>query len=260
MTQALRPGLTQEAHSFSIDTASQALVSATGTITCAADSAASDGDTVTIPDGLRAAVVYEYDKTGNGVTAGRVSWAVGTTAASNATALAALIATNQPALSVSDNLDGVLTLTHKIPGSFGNGTITESGAIATTVTGMTGGTGPTIAATTTYKFPKLPRDFHLSTVELNLVAGFVADASAYWTIAIKNGSTTVASWSTQTTGGSPGGQGTITANTPVTLTNNATDANLVFAAGDTPTLVVTKTGSPSPLPVARLDVHGKFVS
>ena len=256
----LRPGLTQEAHSFSLDTLAQALAPAGGTITCDTNAAGADGDIVTVSDGINPAVVYEYDKASDGVTGGRVSWAVGTTAASNATALAALIVANQPAIAVSDNLAGVLTLTHKFPGRGGNVTITKSGNVVSAVTGMTGGCSGPIEATTTLRFAKIPRDFRLSTVELSVPVGFTADASAYWTIAIKNGSTVVASWSTQTTGGSPGGQGALTANTPVTMTNNATDANLVFAAGDTPTLVVTKTGSPSSLPLARVSAHGKFVS
>jgi hypothetical protein len=252
---ALRPSVTQDAFSFSIETLAQALAPASGTITCAADAAAADGDIVTIGDGMNPAVVYEYDKSGNGVTAGRVAWAVGTTAASNATALAALIAANQPGISVSDNLAGVLTLTHKWPGVGGNVTITRSGNVTSAVTGMSGGSSGALAATATQKGTKLPRVFRVDSVQMNIPAGFAQDASNYWTIALKNGSTTVASWSTQTSG-----NGTVTAATPVTLTNSATDADLVFAAADIPSLVATKTGSPSSLPLVRLDVHGKFVS
>lgn len=117
-----------------------------------------------------------------------------------------------------------------------------------------------IAATATQRMPNIARDFKIDSVQFSLPAGFVANATAYWTVALKNGSTTVASWSTQTTGGSPGGQGTITANTPVAMTLNATDANLVFAAGATPTLVITKTGAAGNLTAGTLHVHGKFVS
>jgi hypothetical protein len=251
----LRPGFTQEAHSFAIESLAQALAPATGTITCATNAASADGDTVTIGDGINTAVTYEYDKTGNGVTSGNVAIAVGTTAASNATALAALIVANQPAFTVVDNLAGVLTLTHKWPGVGGNITITKTGAFAATVTGMAGGSSGAVAATATQKAPKLPRAFHVSSVQLHVPAGFAADASNYWTIALKNGSTVVASWSTLSTA-----EGALTAATPVAMTNNTTDASLVFAAGDTPSLVMTKTGSPAALPLTRIDVHGEFVS
>ncbi len=256
----LRPGFTQEAHSFAIESLSQALAAATGTIVCAANAAAADGDIVTVGDGMNPAVTYEYDKSSNGVTATRVAWAVGTTAASNATALAALIAANQPGLTVVDDLAGNLALTHKWPGVGGNVTITRTGGVITSVTGMAGGSSGAVAATATQKVPKLPRDYRVASVQLYVPAGFVASATDYWTVALKNGSTVVASWSTQTTGGSPGGQGTITAATPVVMTNNATDASLVFAAGDVPSLVMTKTGTPSSLPLTRIDVHGEFVS
>lgn len=112
---------------------------ASGTILCDTDANGGDGDTLTISDGINAPVVYEYDKSSNGVTAGRVQQAAGTTAASNATALKALIEANQPALTVTDDLAGTLTLTHKFPGVFANVTITETGTVYQTVTGMAGG-------------------------------------------------------------------------------------------------------------------------
>jgi hypothetical protein len=252
---ALRPGLTQESHSLTIESLAQALAPATGTITCATNTASADGDIVTISDGMNPAVTYEYDKSANGVTSGRVAIAAGTTAASNATALAALIATNQPAFTIVDDLAGTLTLTHKWPGVGGNITITKTGAFAAAVTGMAGGSSGAVAATAVQKAPKLPRTFRVSNVQLLVPAGFAADASNYWTIALKNGATVVASWSTLGTA-----EGALTAATPVAMTNSATDANLVFASGDTPSLVMTKTGSPAALPLTRIDVHGEFVS
>ncbi len=239
-----------------LETAIQAMAPSAGTIVCAANSAAADGDIVTIGDGINPAVTYEYDKGSDGVTAGRVSWAVGTTAASNATALAALIATNQPTLTVVDGLAGTLTLTHKWPGVGGNVTITKTGAVVTTVTGMTGGSGPTLIATAAQKFhTHATRTFRVESVEYILPAGFVADSSNYWTVALKNGSTVVASWSTLTSA-----QGTITAGTPVQLVLSTTDANLVFAAGDIVSAVLTKTASALPLPPGRITVHGHYVS
>lgn len=238
------------------ETGNQALASATGTILCAANTAAADGDIVTIGDGMNPSVSYEYDKSSNGVTAGRVSWAVGTTAASNATALAALIATNQPGFTIVDDLAGTLTLTHKWPGAGGNVTITKTGAVVTTVTGMSGGSSAAVTATATQKFhTNATRIFRVDSVEYLNPTGFVQDTTNFWTVSLKNGSTTVASWSTQTSA-----QGTIAPATPVQLVLSATDANLVFAAGDIFSAVMTKTASPAPLPPGRLTVHGHYVS
>ena len=119
---------------------------ASGTITCDTDANAADADIVTISDGINAAVVYEYDKSSNGVTAGRITVAAGTTAASNATALAALIALHQPDLTVADDLAGVLTLTQKFAGTFANITITHTaGGFVASATGLTGGVNPAAA-------------------------------------------------------------------------------------------------------------------
>lgn len=254
---ALRPQTVyQEQFVLAHDTALQAIAPAVGTITTAANAAAADGDTITIADGINAPVVYEYDKTANGVTGGRVNWPVGTTAASLATALAELIVANQPTLSVSDNLAGVLTVTHKWPGAGGNVTITKSGNAVTTVTGFSGGSTGESAATATQKFYTNPtRTGRVESVEFHLPAGFAANADNWWTIALKNGSTTIASWSTRSTA-----QGAITAGVPVSLVLSATDANAVFAPGDVLSVVLTKTGTPNPLPPGHLTAHGHYVS
>lgn len=89
---------------------------------------------------------------------------------------------------------------------------------------------------------------------VNVGTTMTANATDFWTFALKDGSTTIASWSTQTTGG--GGQGTLTANTPADMTLNATQANLSAAGGDTLTLVATKTGSPSALPTFNINPDG----
>jgi hypothetical protein len=102
---------------------------ASGTIVCAANAAAADGDIVTVGDGLTT-VTFEYDKTGNGVVAGRTAWAVGTTAASNATALRLLILAAFPTFTVTDSLAGTLTV--KNPN--GNVTIVRVGGVTTSVT------------------------------------------------------------------------------------------------------------------------------
>lgn len=123
---------------------------------------------------------------------------------------------------------------------------------------VAGGTAGDIAATATQRMPNVPRDFKVDSVQYSLPSGFAANASAYWTIQLKNGSTVIASWSTQSTGS--GGNGAITANTPVALVNNTTDANLFVAAGSSLTWVFTKTGAPANLPAGCMDIFGKFVS
>ena len=123
-------------------------------------------------------------------------------------------------------------------------------AFATDATGS-------FTATATQRMPNIPRDFKVDSVQYSLPAGVAANASNFWTVTLKNGATTVASWTTQT---GVAGQGTITANTPIALVLSTTDANLVFGAGSSPTLVFTKTGTPANLTPGTLDVHGKFVN
>jgi hypothetical protein len=230
---------------------------ATGTILCAANTAAADGDTVTIGDGINPVVTYEYDKSANGVTSGNVSWAAGTTAASNATALRLLILANQPDLSVVDDLAGTLTLTHKISGAFANVTITHSGAVTTTVTGMSGGTDPSVgtSATSTLALETLDAATRIDSVEILNPTGFAAHASNYWTLTLQKGSTVIATWSTLT-----GQEGTITANTKAAMRMSSTDANTVGAAGDLLKLVLTKTGTPAAFPAGRVVAHGRIVA
>lgn len=128
---------------------------ATATITCVANASMADGDYITIGDGVVAAKLYEYDKAADGVTAGRVNWAVAGGAGAAADVAATLktaIEANQPLITVVDAGSGVLTLTHKLPGTPFNSTITENVANAGfTVSGFTGGdTGGYQAVKNTY--------------------------------------------------------------------------------------------------------------
>lgn len=79
-------------------------------ITCATNANMTDGDYITITiDGT--AVLYEYDKSANGVTAGRTSWAAGAgTAAQTAATLKTAIEATQTALRCVDHGDGTLTV------------------------------------------------------------------------------------------------------------------------------------------------------
>lgn len=124
-------------------------VAATGLLTLETNANMTDGDYITIDDGFNTAVLYEYDKSGNGVTAGRVQVTVGgaTTAAEVAARFALAIAANQPLLTVVDNADGTLSLTHTVVGTVGNETITENATHAgVLVAGMSGGVNPVGAA------------------------------------------------------------------------------------------------------------------
>ncbi len=115
-----------------------------------------------------------------------------------------------------------------------------------------------IAATTTVWAWKVAaqRTFKLERCVLNVGTTITADASNFWTFALKDGSTTLASWTTQTA--QTPAQGTLTANTPVEMILNSTDANLAAAGGDTLTLVATKTGTPSALPTFNVHPEGQM--
>ncbi len=116
---------------------------ATGLITCVTNANMADSDYITIGDGIGRAVLYEYDKSADGVTSGRVTWAAGSSSAADVAAtLKTAINANQPSLVVTDNTDGTLTITHGWFGSQGNVTITENVANAGfLVAGLSGG-GP----------------------------------------------------------------------------------------------------------------------
>lgn len=83
-------------------------------ITCATNANMIDGDKLIIAVAGVDAVTYEYDKSANGVASGNISWAAGAgTAAQTAATLATAITGAQPTLTVTDNLDGTLTVTVK---------------------------------------------------------------------------------------------------------------------------------------------------
>ncbi len=117
---------------------------ASGTITCTTKANYVDTDYMTIGDGMSVAKLYEFDTAGDGVTGGRVQVNISTdtTAAQVAARLRTAILANQPALGVTDNGDGTLTITHNWAGSSGNVAMTENVTNAGhTVVGLTGGQG-----------------------------------------------------------------------------------------------------------------------
>jgi hypothetical protein len=95
-----------------------------------------------------------------------------------------------------------------------------------------------LTATTTDKFFRVPRKARLERVTYFNKTGLAADASNYFAVQVKNGSTVCASWSTQT-----GAQGALTADTPSTVPLSATAANLIFAAGDVVSFAAVEAGT-----------------
>lgn len=233
-------------------------VVATGLITCVTNANMADTDFVTISTGVGKPTVYEYDKSANGVTAGRVSWTAGaSTAADVAATLRTAILANQSELSVTDNTDGTLTLAHRWPGAGGNNTITETVANAGfLVAGLSGGVNPagSVLADTTLKLEKIVgRSVRIDRVQLNLTTTLTANASNYCTFKLlKGASTVIASWSTNTT---PTGNGTITANTPVAMIMTATGANQFLGDTDELSLFLDVTGTPT-VPPGSITVVG----
>ncbi len=97
--------------------------------------------------------------------------------------------------------------------------------------------------------------FRIDRVMYNNPTGLAADASNYFTIAIKGVTSGIvyASWSTQTSA-----QGALSADIPVTLILNATDANLVLATGEFIQATYTKTGTQT-LPAGCLTIEGRLL-
>lgn len=82
--------------------------------------------------------------------------------------------------------------------------------------------------------------------------GLAAHGTDYVIIALKNGATQITKWSTLT-----GAEGTIAADTYVTLTNSSTESELILAPGDVLTLDIDAHGSPT-LPPGRVVLHGRY--
>lgn len=116
-------------------------------------------------------------------------------------------------------------------------------------------TNASTAATVAEKVWTVPagRSLRLDGAWYNSPTGLAAHASNYFTITVKKGSTVMASWSTQV-----GAQGTLTADTPVSLVLSATDANTVAAAADVITVSYTLSGTQT-LPAGRMTLNFRLV-
>jgi hypothetical protein len=118
----------------------------------------------------------------------------------------------------------------------------------------------TLAATSTLPGMKIPASMSLRNAWLMNQVTLAADDTNYFTLALKQGATTIATYSTKLTGG----QGTLTANTPAALINAATglaftssdQLKLAATDGDL-TVLVTKFGTGVPtLASLQLAIHG----
>lgn len=107
-----------------------------------------------------------------------------------------------------------------------------------------------VTASATVKFHKAPRAMVIDSVEYINPTGLAEHADNHYDIAVKNGSTVVASRNTKT-----GEGGTLAADTFVALTNGALAARTV-AAGDVLALALTKSGTQT-LPIGKVIVHGR---
>lgn len=116
-----------------------------------------------------------------------------------------------------------------------------------------------VTADLTVKLAKMDRAFRLDKAQYINVTGFAAHSTDYYTIKVLKTSTVMASWSAQTTGGSPGGQGSITANTFMDLVLSSTDADLVTAADEVLSLFLDRASPAATLPAGRIVLHGRYV-
>jgi hypothetical protein len=109
----------------------------------------------------------------------------------------------------------------------------------------------------TVKLFKVPtgRKYRLDRAIYVNPTGLAADAENYFNIKVRVKSTTIAAnWSTET-----GTQGTIGADTFVTLALSATDANLVASGGDEVSAFFDETGTAT-LPPGRIILEGRYVA
>ncbi len=266
MTTSKRPNNPwQERFELTFEHPGVAPVAATCLVTVDTNANMADGNIVTINSGIRK-IVYEYDKSANGIAVTsvgtappRAAWAAGAgTAAQSATTLATAIAAWQPEITVVDNADGTLTLTNRVLGTIGNNTnsCTSVGTLA--ITNFAGGVDAgSHNATYTKKLMTAQRGMKIDKVEYINPTGLTGHATLYWEVALKKGSTVIGQWSTDS---DVVGEGTLTANTFVNLTLSTTAADLVAVTDDVISLALTKVSTAANLPAGRIVVHGRYTS
>lgn len=136
----------------------------------------------------------------------------------------------------------------KTAGTAGNTLDATGNADTFTATALAGGSA------TTYKLWKADRAGRVDRISYVNPTGLAQGASNYFTLSVKKGSTVIGSWSTHT-----GSEGTLTADTFVTFTLSTTDADLVFAAGDQISFVLSETGNTASLPAGSLVIEGHLL-
>ncbi len=97
---------------------------------------------------------------------------------------------------------------------------------------------------------KTGRQVKITGVQYLNITGLAQDASNTFVIALKQGSVVVADWDTTT-----GQEGTIAADTHVSLTMSATAADLIIEPDEILSLVLTETGTAT-LPAGQMEVTG----
>jgi hypothetical protein len=222
-------------------------------------------DYVQLSDGFR---VVQYTWDSSAPSAPAIQWAHGAgTAAQNAATLVTAILAQQPALAAVV-VGNTVVVTNLAYGSFTNTTLNAvhqntpaNLAVTQGTTGEDAG-GALQAAngahTTTLWTTAVPKALVIDRVYMVNPTGFAANTSAYWTIAVKNGSTVIASWSTQSTGS--GGNGAITAGADTELVLSSTVANLTVggATAQSISIVATPTGAVGALPPGNLVIEGRY--
>lgn len=114
-----------------------------------------------------------------------------------------------------------------------------------------------VTGDTTIKHWVVPagRTFRLDRAAYINVTGLARSDTDFFEVAIKKGSTTMA---TANTGPVAGAGAAIAADTFTDLTLSATPANLVAAAGDVISLVLDETGTAT-LPAGKVVIYGRLV-
>ena len=111
------------------------------------------------------------------------------------------------------------------------------------------------AASTSVKLYTVPagRKLRVTRVFYNNPTGLAGNAGNFYTIQVLNAALQAFSWSTSTAA-----QGTLTADTPVELVKNATDANAVLPAGTVLSYAQTLTGAAT-LPAGRVVIEADLI-
>lgn len=110
----------------------------------------------------------------------------------------------------------------------------------------------------TVKLDKIPagKRVRIDSVQYINPTGLAEDTTNVFALSLKNGSTVMASWSTDSD--LLAADASIPADTFMSLTLSATDANLILAGGDVLSLFFDEGGSAT-LPPGRIVIRGRYV-